>query len=72
MTKLELMSKDLAKRLEGAENKEEVLQEGIKSFASDALNLFQYLRTKNVDEDAAHFIMEQQGVDYNPKSKKFS
>lgn len=72
MNKLELTSKVLLADMEKAENKEQALKEGLKSFAADVLNLVQFLRAKNVDEEAARDIVQQEGMDYNLKTKKFS
>lgn len=71
-TKLDLAVKVLLNQIEAGENKEEVLKTGMKSFTSDALNLNLLLKEKNVDPEIAREMMEQLGLDYSGKTRKFS
>lgn len=76
MNKLELVAQVLNAELKEPDLSEEARKEkisiAVKTFAADMLNLLQMLRDKNVDQDAARELMEQQGMEYSGKTKKFS
>lgn len=76
MNKLELVATVLNADLKDIELSEEgrkaKIAEAVRMFAADMLNLNQMLREKSLDPEAAREIMEQQGLDYSGKTRKFS
>lgn len=72
MTKLELTAKVLLNQIEAGENTLEVIKDGLKSYAADSLNLLQLFRDKNLDPETIREMMEQHGLDFNGKTKKYS
>lgn len=72
MNKLDLSVKVLLQELETSEDKEVTLKASFKSFAADVLNLGQYLREKNIEQETARDLIETTGMDYNLKTRKFS
>lgn len=76
MNKLELVATVLNAELKEPDLTEETrkakIAYAIRIFAADMLNLNQMLRDKNCEAEAAREIMEQQGLDYSGKTRKFS
>lgn len=76
MNKLELVATVLNAELKEADLTDETrkfrIAEAVRTFAADMLNLNQMLREKSLDPEAAREIMEQQGLDYSGKTRKFS
>lgn len=75
MTKLELSSQYLCNRVcddEARDKKQEEIQTVLKSFACDVLNLVEGLREKGVDKTVIKSVIEEYGLTYNLKSRKFS
>lgn len=75
MTKLELQTKYLLSKLSNGvteQDKEQELSAALKSFASDIANLITGLKEKQVDVEVTKDLLEDYGIQYNGKTKKFS
>lgn len=48
------------------------IADAIKTYAADMLNLRQLLADKKIEGEDARDLMEQQGLEYSGKTKKFS
>ena len=53
------------------EQKRGKIAQSLREFLADALNLAQFLIQKNTDPDTMRMFMEDAGVSYDGKSKKF-
>lgn len=75
MTKLELQTKVLLAETAGAATepeKENAINISIRSFACDVLNMIEGLREMKVENTVIKSMVEEYGICYNGKSKKFS
>lgn len=76
MNKLELVATVLNTELKEPDltddQRKAKIADAVRIFAADMLNLNQMLREKSLDPEAAREIMEQQGLDYSGKTRKFS
>lgn len=76
MNKLELVATVLNAELKEPDltddQRKAKIGEAVRMFAADMLNLNQMLRDKNLEAEASREIMEQQGLDYSGKTRKFS
>jgi len=75
MSKLGLIAKAIladAKNPEIPDDKKmETIEEGMKVFAVELINLFNYLKEKGVDTEISVGVIETMGVQYDGRAKKF-
>ena len=71
MNTLELQAKVLQTTLGLPDEKAVVIEQTMRSYTIDILNIAQYLRDKNVDMDTSRGILEGHGITFDGKSKKF-
>lgn len=75
MNKLQLIAKAILAEVKNPdipdEKKIETIEEGIKVFAVECVNLLQYLKENNVAPEVVAGIMESQGLVLDGRTKKF-
>jgi len=74
MAKLDLQTQSLLNKVSNgaaSEDKEKEIKVAMKSFACDLLNMVEGLRAMKVDNLVIKNMVEEYGIQYNGKSKKF-
>jgi len=75
MTKLDLVTQQLINTAAATENPDVMKHEvktALKTFACDLLNMVEGLRANNVSVPVIKNMVEEYGLSFNAKSKKFS
>jgi hypothetical protein len=71
MTKLDLQVQALKGKLLLDDSQVEAIAEAMRSHTADALNISQFLLAKNADPDTIRIFIEDYGITFDGKSKKF-
>jgi len=75
MSKLKLLAQVLNGELKDSsltdEQRKARIEETLKGFAVDMLNIHAFFISKNVDDNTLKEIMQQNDLDYNLKTKKY-
>jgi len=70
-TKLDLQVQVIKNKLGLSEEQASSISEVIKSHTADALNVSQFLLASNADPDTVRVFIEDYGVSFDGKTKKF-
>jgi len=75
MNKLELIAKAILADVKNPDISDEqkmlTIQEGMKVYAVESVNLLQYLKENNIAPEVIAGIMGSQGFDYDGRTKKY-
>lgn len=75
MSKLKLIAKAILADVKNPDipddKKMETIEEGMKVFAIESVNLLQYLKENNITPEVIAGIMDSQGITWDGRTKKF-